>query len=193
MCFSKWANEPKEWQPLWEEGIICHDGDSNKHLTNIKQYYGQDHFNVAMGGSTTKSIIDRIPAVKARNPVKYSLQVGGNNWILMLDSIEGYIADMRYIIDSYLEILSPENITICNLPYVDPKLEHPYLHCNVNDLFAVVNIHLYGLCQEKSVNYCDIFNALKYIFKYKYWLDEIHYASYARSVVALLEKQVMGC
>lgn len=193
MCFSKWANEPKEWQPLWEEGTICHDGDSNKHLTNIKQYYGQDHFNVAMGGSTTKSIIDRISAVKARNPVKYSLQVGGNNWILMLDSIEGYIADMRFIIDSYLEMLSPENITICNLPYVDPELTHPYIHCKVNDLFAVINVHLYALCQEKGVKYCDIFLVLKKIFKYKYWLDEIHYASYARSVVASLEKQVMGC
>ena len=89
------CNNKLEKQPRMEEGSWIFEGDSNVHLTNVKQWYGDKASNFAFSGSRTEHVIARIPDVCARKPEKVIVQVGGNDMLTFSSMERGYYQQYR--------------------------------------------------------------------------------------------------
>lgn len=187
--FTGWKKETLIPQPRKEPGTWVCEGDSNTHFTNVKKWYTPDCTNFAIGGSTTADVILRIPEVRAWNPKRVTVQIGGND-VLRLIPIEVIRANFRTIVREYKSFV--EDFAMISIPYVSDKIKiaghimpYPYY-------VMLTNTVMIEVCAEFGVPYIDIFTPLSKGYDRKYYVDGIHYNNDGRIVVYNAINAVMG-
>jgi lysophospholipase L1-like esterase len=135
------------------------EGDSNTDFIFVGKY-GNNFYNVAVGGSTTWSVKNRIEMVRAAQPSVIVLMIGTNN-ASSINQLLGeskateqeYYDDIQIILDAYKTIT--KRIYVVSILPMTPNV---LLKGDNNTLVKNMNVNLKSIVESNGCTFIDEWN-----------------------------------